>query len=119
MTKERTKIASVSIKDCEVQSFRAGGPGGQKQNKTSSGARVIHHPSGARAECRETRSFIENRKRAFIRMIETKEFKHWMKLESARALGRLDEIEKQVDYEMEHNIKIEFREGGKWAIQNK
>ena len=38
----REKILTVTIHDCEVQAFRAGGPGGQKQNKTSSAVRVKH-----------------------------------------------------------------------------
>ncbi len=42
----REKILTVTIHDCEVQTFRAGGKGGQNQNKVSSGVRVIHHPSG-------------------------------------------------------------------------
>ena len=32
----REKILSVTLKDCRVDTFRAGGPGGQKQNKTNS-----------------------------------------------------------------------------------
>lgn len=47
---------SVSIKDCRVDTFRAGGPGGQRQNKVSSGVRIIHEPSGAVGEARDERS---------------------------------------------------------------
>src|SRR5713226_5861131 len=71
-------LFSVTLKDCEVQHFRTGGPGGQKQNKTSSGSRVIHHPSGARGESREERSQPQNTKIAFRRMAESKKFGIWM-----------------------------------------
>ncbi len=59
-----TLAFSVTKADCEWQYFRAGGKGGQHQNKTSSGVRVIHHPSEARGESREERSQLQNRKAA-------------------------------------------------------
>ena len=74
----RELIFSITLKDCEVQTFRCGGPGGQKQNKTSSGVRVIHRDSGARGESREHRSQLQNKKVAFRRMAETPEFKRWV-----------------------------------------
>lgn len=109
---ERKRVLSVTIHDCEVQTFRAGGPGGQKQNKTSSGARVIHHPSGARGECREERSQLQNKRRAFLRMIETPAFKTWMRIK----LGHEAIVDAQVDRMMwPVNIKTEVREDGKWV----
>lgn len=71
----RTRILSVTIHDCEVQTFRSGGKGGQNQNKRDTGVRVIHHPSRARGESREERSQLQNKKAAFRRMVGTKEFR--------------------------------------------
>ena len=105
-------ILSVSIHDCEVQTFRSGGNGGQHQNKTSSGVRVIHHPSGARGESREERSQLQNKRTAFIRMANTKEFKVWLKI----ATGREAVIEEAVNRAMnENNIKTEVKENGRWV----
>lgn len=70
----RRRILSVTIHDCEVQHFRSGGKGGQNQNKRDTGTRVIHHPSGARGESREERSQLQNKKKAFIRMVESPTF---------------------------------------------
>jgi len=46
----------IKAEDVERQTFRSGGPGGQHQNKTESGVRLIHHPSGVVAESRSERS---------------------------------------------------------------
>ena len=59
---------SVTLADCEVQTFRSGGKGGQNQNKRDTGVRIIHHPSGARGESREERSQLQNKRAAFARM---------------------------------------------------
>jgi protein subunit release factor A len=73
------RIFSVTIKDCDVQSFRAGGKGGQHQNKTETGIRVVHAPSGAIGESRETRSQLTNKRSAFKRMAESAKFQSWLK----------------------------------------
>jgi peptide chain release factor 2 len=49
--------------DYEVQTFCTGGPGGQHQNKTQSGVRLIHK-SGIRAESRTDKSQHKNRDNA-------------------------------------------------------
>jgi len=73
-TEGKTRILSVTIHDCEVQHFRSGGKGGQNQNKRDTGTRVIHHPSGARGEARDERSQLQNKRLAFVRMVESKQF---------------------------------------------
>lgn len=101
----------MTAEDCEWQYFRAGGKGGQKQNKTSSGARVIHHPSGARGESREERSQLQNRKLAFRKMVETAQFKIWMN----RMLSSGPSPEERVAKDMvPQNLKIETRKSGIW-----
>jgi protein subunit release factor A len=73
----RRLLFSVTIKDCDVQSFRAGGKGGQHQNKTESGIRIVHPPSGAVGESRETRSQLTNKRAAFTRMAQSAKFQKW------------------------------------------
>jgi len=46
--------------DIIKQTFSAGGPGGQHQNKTQSGVRLIHTPTNVRAESRTERSQHKN-----------------------------------------------------------
>lgn len=51
-----------------MDTFAAGGPGGQHQNKTQTGVRITHLATGLSVECRETRSQETNKKRAFRRL---------------------------------------------------
>lgn len=53
---------------CRVDTFRAGGQGGQHQNKTESGVRLTHLPSGLVVVARESRSQHQNRKVALARL---------------------------------------------------
>jgi hypothetical protein len=56
------------LQQCEVDTYRASGPGGQKRNKTSSAVRIRHPPSGLIVIAEESRSQHENRARALKRM---------------------------------------------------
>src|SRR5436189_5630864 len=56
------------LAQCEVDTYRASGPGGQKRNKTSSAVRLRHLPSGLIVIAEESRSQHENRARALKRL---------------------------------------------------
>ena len=58
------------LAQCRVETFRSGGPGGQHQNVTESGVRLVHLPTGIRAMAREERSQHRNRERALARLRE-------------------------------------------------
>lgn len=53
---------------CEVDTYRASGPGGQKRNKTSSAVRLRHLPSGLIAISEDSRSQHENKAWALKRL---------------------------------------------------
>jgi AAA15 family ATPase/GTPase len=116
MQETREKILSLTSKDFAITTFRTGGPGGQKQNKTSSGVRISHKESGCSAESRNSRSQHSNKKEAFSRLVAQDKFKKWIKLEINRKLGYLDKIEKEVEDSMtEENILVEvIGEDNKW-----
>jgi len=58
------------LSQCEVDVYRASGPGGQKRNKTSSAVRVRHRPTGLMAHSVEDRSQHVNKRRAVRRLRE-------------------------------------------------
>lgn len=71
--KERRRVR-VSLDDddlmaaCRVDTFRAGGKGGQHQNTTESGVRLTHEPTGVVVEARDERSQHRNREIALERL---------------------------------------------------
>ena len=56
------------IAQCDVDTYRASGPGGQKRNKTSSAVRLRHEPTGLIAIAEESRSQHENKAKAVKRL---------------------------------------------------
>ncbi len=54
----------IEEKDLRIDKSSAGGPGGQHVNKTQSGVRVRHLPTGVMVECTEQRNQGANKKRA-------------------------------------------------------
>jgi ribosome-associated protein len=56
------------LAQCEVDTFRAGGPGGQHQNKTDSAVRLRHRPSGLAVTCRAERSQLQNKQTCLRRL---------------------------------------------------
>ena len=61
----------VRTEDVRVDTFRASGPGGQHRNKTDSGVRLTHLPTGTVVTATEDRSQHANRKVAWKRLQET------------------------------------------------
>lgn len=111
----RALLFSLTKNDFEVQTFRSGGKGGQHQNTTDSGVRIIHKASGARGESREHREQGRNKRAAFRRLVESSRFKAWHKVECSRRLGLIkhpDEIKREIDEmlerdEAEGRLKVE------------
>lgn len=56
------------LAQCEVHTYRASGPGGQKRNKTDSAVRLHHGPTKLIVVATESRSQHENKARALRRL---------------------------------------------------
>jgi protein subunit release factor B len=110
------KINILSAKDLEISYFIGSGAGGQNRQKNATGVQIIHKESGAIGRCSESRSQAQNKKQAFLNLVETPKMKIWLNKKMYEI--RNDEtLEQFVDNWMdEKNLKIEVKnEEGKWT----
>jgi len=104
----------ATLDDCDVETKRGHGNGGQNRNKRETAVRIVHRASGAVGESQEERSQLQNKRTALRRMAETPTFKAWVK----RQLGKETLAEVAVDRAMwPVNIRTEVQDAdGKWAV---
>ncbi len=69
-------ILKQLLRECDVETYRASGPGGQHRNKTESAVRMTHRPTGIKRVATEHRSQLRNRELAITRI--------WRALEARR-----------------------------------
>ena len=102
-------------RDCEVEVFRATGPGGQGVNTTDSAVRMRHVPTGITVVSRESRSQLQNRERCVEKIIElcrrrarpprprkkthVPASQRRRRLESKRARGKVKQLRRRVEGE--------------------
>lgn len=104
-----------SVTDFEVTHFKGSGPGGQSRNKNATAVRIAHKASGARGESQELKSQAQNKKRAFNRLVNSKEFQRRLRIRAAEAMGQ-ETIEEKVEKDLQpKNLKVETKEEGKWV----
>jgi protein subunit release factor B len=103
----------LTSNDFVMETFRTGGHGGQNRDKRNTGVRYRHEPSGAVGECREHRHQNQNRKIAFTRMAESREFQQWAR-ERALSIPPVGEVVRQMMEEPDA-LKVEVRRDGKWV----
>lgn len=85
----------ISEDDLKIDSFRAGGPGGQHMQKNETAIRITHLPTGIVVGCQNERSQLQNKLTA-LRMLRAKlrvlmDQEHAKKIEELR--GELADIE--------------------------
>ena len=111
----REREFSVTLADCRVDTFRSGGKGGQHQNKTESGVRITHPPSGAVGESREERSQLQNKRAAFRRMVDSPKFRWWVQLRLREIeTGKTLEERVQAELDAPGAVRVEYRDEEGW-----
>src|SRR5438045_700603 len=111
----KTKLFSVTLDDCRVDTFTVGGHGGAGKDTSNTGVRITHLASGAVGRSVDHRQQSRNKQLAWRRMAETPTFKSWCRLMATFYEGG-QSIEDQVDESMKlENLKIEVKVDGKWS----
>ena len=97
------------LKECDVDTFRAGGKGGQHLNKTDSAVRLKHMPTGTVVTYQDERSQYRNKRKCLTQLrkkLETLNYRAPKRISTQKPRAAKENI---LESKKKHSIKKQLR----------
>lgn len=102
-------LFSVTKKDFEITYFSGTGCGGQHRNKHQNCVRIKHIATGIMGVGQNERSLEQNKKQAFLNLVNNPKFKAWLKIEASKSSLSVEERKKR-ERELEDLVNEQMQE---------